>query len=608
MSIGTVGQDVYALQKILNSDTTTALTSSGIGSSGMETQYFGQLTKNAVIEFQEKYTSEILTPNGLTRGTGFVGVSTRAKLNSLVNTVSSSTNTNSSNSSLTQWGNYIGGSSYTINNTNSSANPSGQNLQNSSLPYVNLTVNNSHSPSAIASGSSVIVSWTSGNVTSCTSGLGVSFDTNGTKTIDNITVPTSFTLTCTGLTGVVADSVHVSIIGQADTSVNLTPSVDVKINNSDVDFVLGQISTTPNDTNTIAITWSAHNVSDCVASSTPGSITGWSGTDISSPAGGTYMQLDQPTSIGLVCKDANGNNVSDFAKIVSSGTDTTSDAYLNSLGQKPESCKYTQAYVFTGKDMDISFSKSFKFEAYSDFCGPEGGKLFFANDGHTFEIFNYKGKFGFKLGDGVEFTNPIYKGDVQNGYAIGTASVTGYHKWTVDYNYSTKRVQVLKDDVVVGDWGVKANANATTIGKVYLPEWSNGLLSFPNTTDCQAISQSSLLTAQSSVQAILLTNGTSTASTTGQMPSVISAGKDANGCDLYSMSGATANVGDSGIAKEEIKDIETEKGGFGGWMTVGAIVGAIVVMIICPTCYLFVVAAGAVAGGGVGAIADHNGM
>lgn len=44
---------------------------------------FDEMTASAVTGFQEKYRSEILTPNGLKSGTGYVGPSTRKKLNQL---------------------------------------------------------------------------------------------------------------------------------------------------------------------------------------------------------------------------------------------------------------------------------------------------------------------------------------------------------------------------------------------------------------------------------------------------------------------------------------------------------------------------------------------
>lgn len=52
---------------------------------GYVTGNFASLTMAAVIRFQEKYSSEILAPFGLSQGTGYVGEKTRQKINQLIN-------------------------------------------------------------------------------------------------------------------------------------------------------------------------------------------------------------------------------------------------------------------------------------------------------------------------------------------------------------------------------------------------------------------------------------------------------------------------------------------------------------------------------------------
>lgn len=84
LRLGMSGEDVRALQVLLNTDNATRVAEVGVGSSGNETNYFGPATKRAVAKFQEKYRDEVLVPVGLTFGTGFVGEKTRLKMNSLL--------------------------------------------------------------------------------------------------------------------------------------------------------------------------------------------------------------------------------------------------------------------------------------------------------------------------------------------------------------------------------------------------------------------------------------------------------------------------------------------------------------------------------------------
>lgn len=109
LTVGVSGDDVKLLQQVLNRNKETQLAESGPGSPGNETMYFGLVTKAAVARFQEIYKNEVLSPAGLTSGSGYVGTFTRAKMIALCNkpvvppvSSTSSHSTTSTSSSLTQ--------------------------------------------------------------------------------------------------------------------------------------------------------------------------------------------------------------------------------------------------------------------------------------------------------------------------------------------------------------------------------------------------------------------------------------------------------------------------------------------------------------------------
>jgi hypothetical protein len=77
LQMGVFDSQVRLLQRALNSLGFT-IAKSGAGSPGKETNYFGPATRLALIRFQEANAKSILTPLGLTKGTGKFAAGTRA--------------------------------------------------------------------------------------------------------------------------------------------------------------------------------------------------------------------------------------------------------------------------------------------------------------------------------------------------------------------------------------------------------------------------------------------------------------------------------------------------------------------------------------------------
>ena len=75
--------DIAILQRTLNANVLTQVAASSDGSLGHETTYFGVKTKAALIKYQELHKAEILTPIGLSKGTGIFGPMTRKKIAAL---------------------------------------------------------------------------------------------------------------------------------------------------------------------------------------------------------------------------------------------------------------------------------------------------------------------------------------------------------------------------------------------------------------------------------------------------------------------------------------------------------------------------------------------
>jgi len=244
--------DIKQLQTILNADIDTVVATDGDGASGKETNYFGTLTKAAVIKFQNKYKDSILTPAGLTTGNGLVNKLTRTKLNLLlgVMTTSDSVGLPQNRPSTvvarpsTPVANVVVNNQPTMTTcdfvnllinigviSSDKANPARsamgcQAVNGALVPALDLRVNNSSGPVNINAPAYVTIQWNSANVTACTSG-----SVNAAKAlsgVDSFYANTSGTINmvCTGPYGSVTDSVTINVGTANDTPMEVSCSAD----------------------------------------------------------------------------------------------------------------------------------------------------------------------------------------------------------------------------------------------------------------------------------------------------------------------------------------------------------------------------------------------
>ena len=124
LKYGDKGNEVWNLE--------VALKKEGFEADSADGHYFYEKTASAVVQFQEKYVADVLTPSGLTHGTGFVSPATRAKLNSLYGcTKVSCTDTDGGKDYFTKgttsWTYYTGSGFKTAKTTDFCSTPGGGN-------------------------------------------------------------------------------------------------------------------------------------------------------------------------------------------------------------------------------------------------------------------------------------------------------------------------------------------------------------------------------------------------------------------------------------------------------------------------------------------------
>ncbi len=310
LQFGSQGNAVVLLQQILKDE--------GFFMYPVATGFFGNVTKQAVVAFQDAYANIILTPLNLTHGTGYVGSLTAAALNAAnpksgfisLTLTASPTNIAPGQGTTLSWTTTNASSCSASGGWSGSENPNGtlsvtpalsttytltcssgkKSMSQSVLvtvtstppPPAAPTVSLSASPTSITSGGSSTLTWSSTNANSCTSTDFITANgTSGSLSVSP-TTSTTYAITCTGTGGSATGSATVTVNSQS------TPTPTVSLSASPTSITSGQSST---------LTWGSTNATSCTTSGFSGS--GTSGSATVSPT--------TSTTYSVTCTGAGGS-------------------------------------------------------------------------------------------------------------------------------------------------------------------------------------------------------------------------------------------------------------------------------------------------------------
>ena len=522
---GDTDPDVMELQKILNSSGDTLVSATGAGSNGQESSYFGNLTKLAVIKFQEKYRSEILTPAGLAVGNGNVGFNTRKKLNLFLGVTETLPSVGYPQSRVSPIATITTPSPTTImktpvstvisNNTGLqtpmstcqfvefligiqaiASNKAGLARQALNCPTPSLThnfdddsENNSNSsnftvtcaPNLPIINLGSYITWTA----STTGGTGsYAYSWTGTDALTGNTQSVSHLYMSTSSVGLHNAQVTVTSGSKTASSTCLAAVNSIITSTSSLDImalpVTVDLKAIPIEPNKYMITWSSEQATSCTAFSSPG-VSVWNNQN--KPLNGVEsLTVSQTGMLRLTCSNSTYSNFEAVTVIFTPPPEEEEEP------APPEEEPISRACNYSGTcyaPINLSFSQDFVFEFIVDLgilpdCWSPSLWLSGSASSPFFELFKHQNGIGFNLAHHIYFTQAVVGGIIEgvdptesaSGYTNLGSLAPGHHKFRVEYSYSTRQVKYFEDGSLIAHLFFDFNGNQSdTLEKLRIPPW-----------------------------------------------------------------------------------------------------------------------------------------